>query len=104
QWNHQNTYQNQIFYVPHGQSPLSQIRPSNRELPDLSSPDLSPETPTYLNSPLTEKLQVPQWLISATPPEFNHLQTIRRLGFEQYFARLVLHDVARDRTRGNGQR
>src|ERR1700722_1444087 len=70
----------------------------------IRSPDLSPEAPIYLNSPLTEKLQVPQWLISATPPEFNHLQTTGRLGFEQYFARLVLHDVARNRARGNGQR
>src|SRR5580692_12655653 len=71
---------------------------------DLGSPDLSPEAPVYLNSQLAEKLQVQQWLISATPPEFNHLQSIGRLGFEQYFARLVLHDVARYRARGNGQR
>jgi hypothetical protein len=28
----------------------------------------------YLNSDGAEKLQVSRWLISATPPEFNHLQ------------------------------
>jgi hypothetical protein len=32
------------------------------------------EAPTYLNSNPKEKLQVDQWLISATLPEFSHLQ------------------------------
>jgi hypothetical protein len=30
--------------------------------------------PTYLNSEGEEKLQVREWLISATPPKFNHLR------------------------------
>ena len=33
---------------------------------------LRSEAPTYLNSDCQEKLQFPQWLISATLPEFNH--------------------------------
>ena len=35
---------------------------------------LQSEAPTYLNSDPEEKLQSPHWLISATPPEFNHLR------------------------------
>jgi hypothetical protein len=32
----------------------------------------------YLNSRLEEKLQIPQWLISATLLKFNHLRGIQR--------------------------
>src|ERR1700691_3503684 len=35
---------------------------------------LQSESPTYLNSDAEKKLQFPQWLISATPLEFSHLQ------------------------------
>lgn len=31
------------------------------------------EAPIYLNSDANKKLQVPHWLISATPLEFNRL-------------------------------
>ena len=45
-----------------------------------------------------KKVAVPQWLISATPPEFNHLRPMRTvLRSHQFLARLILHNVARDR-------
>jgi hypothetical protein len=43
--------------------------------------NLQSELPTYLNSNLRKKLQVWQWLISATPLEINHLpETILTVG------------------------
>jgi hypothetical protein len=38
---------------------------------------LQSESPIYLNSNAEKKLQNRQWLISATLPEFNHLQGTR---------------------------
>src|ERR1700740_2149423 len=65
------------------------------------------EPPTYLNSKVQKKLQVDQWLISATLPEFNHLQgTHAALRPDQLFlfTRLILHDVPCHSTGGHRER
>src|ERR1700691_2266536 len=101
QGQHQNTYQSQMFYVSH-KFPLV-LRSA---IPATNPPDLQvfrifclSEAPMYLNSGPKEKLQSPRWLISATPPEFNHLRARFFLGSHESLAWLVSHDVPRHCTR-----
>jgi hypothetical protein len=55
----------------------SAISPRTPDLPVLQILIfLVSESPMYLNSHARKKLQVCEWLISATPPEFNQLQRI----------------------------
>src|SRR5258706_6401676 len=77
---HQHTYQSQIFQVTHGDSLFRSG--SNCKPPDLQATQMlfQSELPNYLNSKIEEKLQVPQWLISATLLEFNHLRGLRDEG------------------------
>jgi len=56
--------------------PLVRSAAPTANQPDLQAAQilLLSEASMYLNSKLIKKLQLPQWLISATLPEFNHLR------------------------------
>src|SRR5580658_7914379 len=89
--------------------PLVSDPPLRSNRPDLPAAQilLQSQAPTYLNSDHEEKLQLLLWLISATLPEFNHLQAARSGQFlrpHQRLARLILHNVARNCARRDRQR
>src|ERR1700677_790513 len=101
QGQHQNTDQSQMFYVSH-KFPLV-LRSA---IPATNPPDLQvfrifclSEAPMYLNSGPKEKLQSPRWLISATPPEFNHLPARFFLASPESLAWLVSPAAPRHCTR-----
>src|SRR5580700_854950 len=84
-----------------------------RSVPSLQNPSDLPvlqilvflfsESPNYLNAQARKKLQVCEWLISATMPEFNQLRGIgwvrrlRPLDRSQCRAGLIFDDIAGDR-------
>ncbi len=100
----QNRHQRQIFQVPHGCSPLLQMRRHRFSTPNppVFQNRSVLKAPMYLNSEGSEKLQVWQWLISASLCEISQLRRHgamlrgRRLRSHQFLflTRLVFSDVS----------
>jgi hypothetical protein len=72
---HQNRDQSQIFHIPHGVPPCLRSVLQPRNPPDPGLLDLVSIRSAYVfELGSRKKVAVRHWLISATLPEFNHLQ------------------------------